>query len=171
MADGSMRSGRTLDEELGKLLRAYPAMLRALATDREGNIVEARSTNGRPAALAAERVADREWFLAVRAGGRPHVSDADRARLYGSEPLVAVSAPMRRDGAFDGVLQASIPIEQYIRVRSDNLRRRRVRAVAARPTGSCRPCEQGAALAIPRCDRHGGCADPSGCGTAWPARA
>ena len=124
MADGSMRSGRTLDEELGKLLRAYPAMLRALATDREGNIVAARSTNGRPAALAGERVADREWFLAVREGGRPHVSDAYRARLYGSEPLVAVSAPMRRDGAFDGVLQASIPIEQYIRVRSDNLRRR-----------------------------------------------
>ena len=52
MADGSMRSGRTLDEELGKLLRAYPAMLRALATDREGNIVAARSKNGRPAALA-----------------------------------------------------------------------------------------------------------------------
>ena len=124
MADGSMLSGRTLDEELGKLLRAYPAMLRALATDREGNIVAARSATGRPAAIAAEQVADREWFRTVRDGSRPHVSDAYRARIYGSEPLVAVSAPMWHDGAFEGVLQASIPIEQYIRVRSDNLRRR-----------------------------------------------
>ncbi|MEF9977262.1 MAG: diguanylate cyclase [Thermomonas sp.] len=124
MADASVQSGQPFDVELGKLLRAYPAMLRALATDREGNIVAAQSANGRPAAIAAEQVADREWFRTPRDGGRPHVSDAYRARIYGGEALVAVSAPMRRDGAFDGVLQASIPIERYIRVRSDSLRRR-----------------------------------------------
>lgn len=124
LADASMLSAQPVDAELGKLLSAYPAMLRALATDREGRIVAARATNGRPAAIAPEQVADREWFRAPRDSGRPHVSDAYRARVYGNEPLVAVSAPMRRDGVFDGVLQASIPIEQYIGVRSDSLRRR-----------------------------------------------
>ena len=124
LADASMLSAQPVDAELGKLLSAYPAMLRALATDREGTIVAARAANGRPAAIAPERAADREWFRAPRNSGRPHVSDAYRARIYGNEPLVAVSAPMLRGGVFDGVLQASIPIEQYIRVRSDSLRRR-----------------------------------------------
>ena len=124
MADGAMLSAQPIDVELEKLLRAYPAMLRALATDREGRIVAARTANGRPVAIAAEQVADREWFRAARDSRQPHVSDAYRARIYGSEALVAVSAPILRDGVFDGVLQASIPIERYIRLRSDNLRRR-----------------------------------------------
>ena len=124
MADGAMLSAQPIDVELEKLLRAYPAMLRALATDREGRIVAARTANGRPVAIAAEQVADREWFRAARDSRQPHVSDAYRARIYGSEALVAVSAPILCDGVFDGVLQASIPIERYIRLRSDNLRRR-----------------------------------------------
>ena len=124
MADGAMLSAQPIDVELEKLLRAYPAMLRALATDREGRIVAARTANGRPVAIAAEQVADREWFRAARDSRQPHVSDAYRARIYGSEALVAVSAPILRDGVFDGVLQASIPIDRYIRLRSDNLRRR-----------------------------------------------
>ena len=124
MADGAMLSAQPIDVELEKLLRAYPAMLRALATDREGRIVAARTANGRPVVIAAEQVADREWFRAARDSRQPHVSDAYRARIYGSEALVAVSAPILRDGVFDGVLQASIPIERYIRLRSDNLRRR-----------------------------------------------
>lgn len=124
MADGAMLSAQPIDVELEKLLRAYPAMLRALATDREGRIVAARTADGRPVAIAAEQVADREWFRAARDSRQPHVSDAYRARIYGSEALVAVSAPILRDGVFDGVLQASIPIERYIRLRSDNLRRR-----------------------------------------------
>ena len=124
MADGAMLSAQPINVELEKLLRAYPAMLRALATDREGRIVAARTANGRPVAIAAEQVADREWFRAARDSRQPHVSDAYRARIYGSEALVAVSAPILRDGVFDGVLQASIPIERYIRLRSDNLRRR-----------------------------------------------
>lgn len=124
LADASVQSGQPFDVELGKLLRAYPAMLRALATDRDGRIVAARTAEGRPVAIAPEQVGDREWFRTPRDSGRPHVSDAYRARIYGREPLVAVSAPMLRDGIFDGVLQASIPIAQYIRVRSDSLRRR-----------------------------------------------
>lgn len=124
LADGAMVSGEPIEAELAKLLRAYPAMLRALATDGEGRIVAARAASGRPVAIAAKQVADREWFRVPRDSGRSHVSDAYRARIDGNEALVAVSAPIRRGGAFDGVLQASIPIEHYMRLRSDSLRRR-----------------------------------------------
>ncbi|HSD17706.1 MAG TPA: diguanylate cyclase [Thermomonas sp.] len=124
LADASVQSGQPFDAELAKLLRAYPAMLRALATDRDGKVVAARAANGLSIAPALEQAGDREWFRTPRDTGRPHVSDAYRASVRESEPVVAVSAPMLRDGVFDGVLQASIPIERYIRVHSDSLRRR-----------------------------------------------
>lgn len=124
MADGVGAVGGASEHDLGRLLRAYPSMLRALATDRAGRIVVARATSGRLRAAVAEQAADRDWFRGPRASGEGQVSDAFRARIYGNEALVAVSAPVFRDGVFDGVLQASIPVERFIRIRSDSLRRR-----------------------------------------------
>lgn len=112
------------DAELDRLLKAYPSFLRALATDAGGNIVAARGDDGRPAALAEENAADRDWFRAPRGSGLPHVSEAYRARIYGAEPLIAVSAPMFREGRFDGVLQASLPVERLVRERANTLHRR-----------------------------------------------
>ncbi len=110
--------------ELERLLQAYPSLLRALATDSEGSIVEARGAMGRPTARTSERAADRDWFRVPRDSGKPHVSDAYRARIYGNEALIAVSAPMFRDGRFQGVLQASLPVERLAKQRSETLRRR-----------------------------------------------
>lgn len=124
LADDAAAPGQAPDRSLQRLLRAYPAMLRALVTDRDGRIVAARNAQGRPPARDAELAADRDWFRVPRDSGHPHISNAYRARIYGEEALVAVSAPLFRAGAFDGVLQASIPIERFTRQRSDNLRRR-----------------------------------------------
>jgi diguanylate cyclase (GGDEF)-like protein len=112
------------DEALDRLLKAYPSFLRALATDADGNIVAARDGNGRPVALAEENAADRDWFRAPRESGLPHVSEGYRARIYGNEALVAVSAPVFREGRFDGVLQASLPVERLASERARTLRRR-----------------------------------------------
>ncbi|GAA5004543.1 diguanylate cyclase [Pseudoluteimonas lycopersici] len=112
------------DAELDRLLKAYPSFLRALATDAEGNIVAARGASGRPAARAEENAADRDWFRAPRDSGLPHVSEGYHARIYGDEALIAVSAPMFREGRFDGVLQASLPVERLVRERANTLRRR-----------------------------------------------
>ena len=112
------------DEELDRLLKAYPSFLRALATDADGDIVAARDANGRPVARAGENAADRDWFRTPRDSGLPHVSDGYRARIYGDEALIAVSAPMLREGRFDGVLQASLPVERLVRERANTLRRR-----------------------------------------------
>ena len=113
-----------IELELQRLLKAYPSLMRAIATDRDGRIVAARSANGHPVARAEENVADRDWFRAPRDSGLPHVSEAYRARIYGDEALVAVSAPIFREGRFDGVLQASLPVERLVRERANTLRRR-----------------------------------------------
>ncbi len=112
------------DAALDRLLMAYPSFLRALATDADGDIVAARAANGRAMALAGENAADRDWFRAPRDSGLAHVSDGYRARIDGDEALVAVSAPLLREGRFDGVLQASLPVERLVRERASTLRRR-----------------------------------------------
>ena len=112
------------DAALDRLLQAYPSFLRALATDADGDIVAARAANGRAMALAGENAADRDWFRAPRDSGLAHVSDGYRARIDGDQALIAVSAPLLREGRFDGVLQASLPVERLVRERANTLRRR-----------------------------------------------
>lgn len=112
------------DAALDRLLKAYPSFLRALATDADGDIVAARAANGQSMAPTGENAADRDWFRAPRDSGLAHVSDGYRARIDGDEALVAVSAPLLREGRFDGVLQASLPVERLVRERASTLRRR-----------------------------------------------
>lgn len=123
LADGGGLSGLPMDAELQKLLAAYPAMQRVSATDAAGRIVATRVAGGN-AAIAPETAGDHEWFRQSRDSGKPYISNAYRGGIAGAQVLVAVSAPRFRNGAFDGVLQASIPVERIIRLRSDNLRRR-----------------------------------------------
>lgn len=123
VADGGGPSAVPVDAELQKLLAAYPAMQRVSATDATGGIIATRVAGG-SAAIATETPGDHEWFRMARDSGKPYISDAYRGGVAGAQVLVAVSAPRFRNGAFDGVLQASIPVERIIRLRSDNLRRR-----------------------------------------------
>jgi diguanylate cyclase (GGDEF)-like protein len=119
-----MDANASADVQLGRLLKAYPAMLRALLTDAAGAIIAARDAGGQSLPIAPERAGDRQWFRVPRHTGKPFISDAYRARIYGSEALVAVSAPLQRDRAFAGVLQASIPVDRFTRLRSQSLRSR-----------------------------------------------
>ena len=112
------------DAALDRLLKAYPSFLCALATDADGDIVAARAANGRAMVPTGENAADRDWFRAPRDSGLAHVSDGYRARIDRDQALVAVSAPLLREGRFDGVLQASLPVERLVRERASTLRRR-----------------------------------------------
>ena len=109
-------------EELDRLLKAYPSFRRALATDADGNIVSGRDEAGRPTTMVGESVIDQDWFRAVRDRRLPHVSNGYRAP--GGEELIALSAPIFREGRFDGVLQASLPVERLASERARTLRRR-----------------------------------------------
>ena len=69
MADGAMLSGRPLDEELGKLLRAYPAMLRALAM-----IAREAEANGIDLRLCGEMAGDSMCVAILIGLGFRHLS-------------------------------------------------------------------------------------------------
>lgn len=131
----TQRASPVTEEELDRLLKAYPSLLRALVTDADGDIVAARNDDGRPTALARENAGDRDWFRIPRDSGLPHVSDGYRARIYGGEALVAVSAPMFREDRFDGVLQASLPVERLVRERVRTLHRRGLELLLIDRTG------------------------------------
>ena len=124
LSDGGGMSGLPVDAGLQKLLAAYPAMQRVSATDATGRIIATRVAGTSTAAIGAEAPGDHEWFRVPRDSGKPYISNAYRGGVAGAQVLVAVSAPIFRNGAFEGVLQASIPVERFIRLRSDNLRRR-----------------------------------------------
>jgi diguanylate cyclase (GGDEF)-like protein len=110
--------------DLQRLLRAYPALLCALATDNEGRIVASRAQEGRRVAPTEAVVAGRDWFAAPRDRGRPWVSDAYFARICGNEAVVAVAAPVLREGVFQGVIGTALPVDRLVRQRSESLRSR-----------------------------------------------
>lgn len=110
--------------DLAKLLYIYPGMLRALHVDADGNVTLVRDARGRELAPPAGGVGGEAWFRWVRAQSRIYVSGVHRQDAYGDEAVVTISAPVLRGNAFDGALQAAIPIESFTRLSSESLARR-----------------------------------------------
>lgn len=109
--------------DLADLKLLFPAFTTALATDRDGLVVAVEPVARRTASAMAS-VADRDYFRVPAAEGGIYVSNAFRGRGLGSEPLVAVSAPMVENGAFAGVVEGSINVERFTSLRSNALRQR-----------------------------------------------
>lgn len=104
-------------EGMGLLLdgmrRAYPDFITMLQADRQGRIVQTAPLEMRER-LAGSLVKDREYFTSVRETLMPHVSGVFRGRGFGNDLLVALSAPvLTADGAFNGVVQASVEIGRF----------------------------------------------------------
>lgn len=112
LADARSGAASDWDADLAHLLQRFPGMLTALVADAEAQVIAARTPEGRPADDLG-RVADREYFTIPRRTLRPHVSGPFRGRGMGNDALVAVSAPLLRDGRFDGVVEASILIDTF----------------------------------------------------------
>ena len=113
-------------DDLARLLFIYPAMLRALHVDVSGNVVRMRDTRLRLQPPVPVNVAREEWFKVARNQYRAYVSDAFRRPIYGNEVVVAVSAPMLRQGQFDGALAAGIPVESIARLSANSLSKRKL---------------------------------------------
>lgn len=117
LADVRAGSSPQWRSDLASLQRRFPNLLTLLVTDRGANILVTH-----PASLLVGRrprsVRDREYFHVPARTGRPHVSNAFRGRALGTDPLVAVSVPLRRDGRFDGVLEASIRVDVFTELRA-----------------------------------------------------
>lgn len=110
----SMPPEQTADwsSQLKRTARLYPALLTMLVTDAKGRMLEVfpRQRLGQAIGLS---VSDRAYFRVPRDTGSGYVSDAFRGRGPGTDPLVAVSAPIVRDGRFDGIVEASIKINEF----------------------------------------------------------
>lgn len=106
---GDLDDAAAWSADLRRIRARYPAFASMLVAGRDGRLL--LSQPALPAAAGRPSVADRDYFRAPMRSGRAYVSDAFRGRALGHDPLVAVSAPLLRDGRFAGVVEGSVPIE------------------------------------------------------------
>ena len=111
-AEGNLADIERWNADLGRIHRHYPAFLTLLVTDARGVVLTSEPALPDPGRVVS--VADREYFQEPRRTGRGHVSNAFRGRGLGNDALVAVSVPLRANGRFAGVLEASIRIDALL---------------------------------------------------------
>jgi diguanylate cyclase (GGDEF)-like protein len=99
--------------DLAALRERHPELVTAIATDAEGQVLAAVPEARVPDGLLP-RVDDRDYFRVPQRTLAPYVSDAFRGRGLGNDALVAISAPLRRAGRFDGVVEGSIRTDALI---------------------------------------------------------
>lgn len=150
---------------LSRLAGVYPVALTVMATDAVGRVVGAVRGDGAIALEAGGNVADRGYFTVPRDTGQGHVSGLLQGRGFGSDLLVAVSAPITdAEGRFDGIVQMSLDLAQLsTRLQSSVLTPRTAlvldaegRVIAASPALAMAPADEvrssalvAAALAAP----------------------
>ena len=110
-------------DDLARLRRNYPGFLSVLVTDAGGR-VRFSDPSADTAAAGSRSVADRAYFSEPAATGRSYVSDVFRGRGLGTDPLVAVAAPLTGPDGFAGVVEGSI--------RTDTIAAARIRALHQR---------------------------------------
>lgn len=113
-------------QAMESLLNAYPAVVRALRLDAEGQALVIRDARGRRLPLSSGNAAGSHWFNDVRDQLRPLMSVAYVRPALGREEVVALVAPMMRDGGFAGALQAEIPVASFARLDSASLAQRKM---------------------------------------------
>jgi diguanylate cyclase (GGDEF)-like protein len=102
--------------DLAALRHRHPELVTAIATDKHGQLLAVVPESRLPAGPLPQ-VGDRDYFLQPRQTLRPYVSGAFKGRGLGQDELVAVSAPMVREGGFDGVVEGSILADSLIHER------------------------------------------------------
>lgn len=118
--------------DLRRVISAYPAFRSMLVTNAAGTVVTSA-----PVALSySTNVADRAYFTQVRRADRAYVSGAFRGRAIGTDPLVAVSAPLHSGNAFAGVVEASLRPDAIEAAAFRALEQRRYEAVLADEAGT-----------------------------------
>lgn len=122
LADLDSPEAEPWDTRLADLRRRYPAFHSALVTDRDGEVV------ARVPALSSRDlefgVKDRDYFLEPKATGQPAISNAFIGRRSSGDHLVAVSAPLVAGDDFQGVVEASVPVEAFTALRTTLIQRR-----------------------------------------------
>lgn len=89
-----------------------PGLLSMIVADPRGRIVASS-----PAGAVGRDITDREYFTAVAEGAPWHLSDAFRGRVFGTLPIVAVSARVNdRAGGFGGLVEGTLRLARLAEV-------------------------------------------------------
>lgn len=121
--EGSAGDPARWTQDLARVRRNYPGFVTMLVTDGAGTMRFSDPALATPLATVRS-VADRAYFREPARTGHAYVSDAFRGRALGTDPLVAISAPMTGPKGFAGVVEGSI--------RSDTVTAARFAALQAR---------------------------------------
>ena len=111
--------------KLANLLHAYPAMIRILMVDAEGDVVTIHDARGRELPKLSGLGSGEEWFTTARDRFRPYVTNVYHRPAYGSEAVVGVSAPILSGRELKGALLAAIPVESLMRQSAESAARSR----------------------------------------------
>ncbi len=104
---------------LSRIHAGHPEFRTMLAADATGRVI-ASSPDTDPAgqSLAAARVSvsDRDYFTNPMASGLPFASEVFIGRVFGQDPIIALSAPWKRpDGSTAGIIEGSLNLESFRR--------------------------------------------------------
>jgi len=99
--------------DLAALRARNPELVTAIATDANGRLLAAVPQSRLPDG-PMPMVDDRDYFREARRTLAPYVSDAFRGRGLGEDALVGISAPLLRQGRFDGVVEGSIRTDTLV---------------------------------------------------------
>ena len=91
----------------------HPNFLTMLAADTEGQVVAAYPQKMMAKIDESFNVSERSYFYLAKATLQPVISEVFLGRGFGSEPIVGLSAPIIRNGAFDGIVEASLNLSMF----------------------------------------------------------
>ncbi len=109
--------GSGISPWLVELQKRYPGFLTLLSADSSGRMVAAqpaRRLEGDSVLASNPGVSDREYFRVPMAKGEPYVSGAFLGRGFGTDPIVAISAPLRdATGRVVGIIEGSLDLGRF----------------------------------------------------------
>ncbi len=99
---------------------AFPSFLTLILIDTDGRILAGlpdRTADGM--SVVGFDVSDRDYFKVAVREERSYMSGVFRGRGFGDDTIVAISAPVVRDGTIVGVVEGSLSIGGFARFESD----------------------------------------------------
>ena len=101
---------------LNNIVKRYPNILTMLVTDKDGKFIATHPAS-RLQSIAEQdplhNVLKRPYFMVPKSTYQPYISDVFQGRGFGDDIIVAVSAPILRDGDFVGIVEASLNLAKF----------------------------------------------------------
>ncbi len=98
---------------LGLAAKQHPNFLTMLTADSEGQVNAAYPNTLMAKVDSSFKVDQRFYFYEPKNTLKPVVSEVFLGKGFGSDPIVALSAPVIRDNRFDGIVEASLDLAMF----------------------------------------------------------